>query len=112
MRKIIVLIFFMVQVVGIIYSRFVDERFFCWAPFDQISLYEIQVKINSQFLSSQKIRERYNLPSIGRENRSIHNLFDIITQYEESYGKGESASILVTYCTNGKAKEEWRYIGE
>jgi hypothetical protein len=112
MRKFIVLVFFLVQVTCIIYSRFVDERFFCWAPFDQISIYEIQVKVNSQLLSSQAIRERYNLPSIGRENRSIHNVFDIIRQYEESYGKGESASILVTYYTNGKAKEEWGFKPE
>lgn len=112
MRKFFVLVFFSLQIGGIFYSRFVEERFFCWAPFDQISLYEVRVELNGQSLYSQEINQRYNLPSTGRENRSIHNVFDIISQYEETYGKDESVSIKVTYRINGKAEEEWNFSTE
>lgn len=112
MRKIIVLIFFLVQVFGIIYSRFLEVRYFCWAPFDQISNYEIKAEVNGVVYSPEQIRGRYNIQSNGRENRSIHNVFSIIRQYEESYGREEKSAVKVIYSTNGKAKEEWNFSTE
>lgn len=112
MRKIIVFSFFLVQVVGIVCSRFLEERYFCWAPFDQISYYEIKAEINGVLFSTQEITERYNIQGNGRENRSIHNVFSIIKQYEKSYGKEEKAVVKVLYRTNGKAQEEWSFKTE
>lgn len=112
MRKVFVSIFFLLQVIGIIYSRFLDERYFCWAPFDQISLYEIKVEVNGVIYSKEQINRRYNLQGNGRENRSIHNVFSIIKQYEESYGREEKAVVKVIYSTNGKVKEEWNFSTE
>lgn len=109
MRKIIVLIFFLVQVLGVLYSQFLEERYFCWAPFDQISLYEIKAEVNGVVLSQAQIKGRYNLQGNGRENRSIDNVFSIIRQYEESYGREEKAVVKVIYSTNGKAKKEWNF---
>jgi hypothetical protein len=109
MRKSIVLVFFLLQIGGIIYSRFVDLRYFSWAPFDQISYYEITAKVNGVVLSPQEITRRYTIQNKGRENRSIHHVFSIINQYEESYGKDEKAVVKVVYSTNGKAEEEWNF---
>lgn len=112
MRTIFISIFFLVQVVGIIYSRFLEEKYFCWAPFDQISVYEIKAEINGVELSAEEIRNRYNLQRVGRENRSIHNVFSILRQYEESYGNQDIAEVKVTYWTNGKEQEEWTFSTE
>jgi hypothetical protein len=112
MRKVFVSIFFLIQVIGIIYSRFLEERYFCWAPFDQISLYEIKIEVNGLVYSPEEIRGRYNFQSNGRENRSMHNVFSIIRQFEESYGREEKAVVKVIYSTNGKSKEEWNFSTE
>lgn len=112
MRRIILFAFFLFQILGIVYSRFLDERYFCWAPFDQISYYEVKTEVNGVLLSPQQTRGRYNLQGYGRENRSIHNVFSIIKQYENSYGKNEKAVVKVIYSTNGKAKEEWDFSTE
>lgn len=112
MRKIFVLVFFFVQLIGIGYSRFLKERYFCWAPFDQISLYEVKLEVNGVELSLEEIKNRYNLQGYGRENRSIHNVLSIIQQYEESYGSEEVVVVKVSYTTNGKAKEQWDFSTE
>lgn len=112
MRRIIVLAFFAVQVFGIIYSRFLDERYFCWAPFDQISYYEIKLKVNGVVFSPEEIKGRYKISANGRENRSIHNVFSIVRQYESSYGKKDLAEVKVIYSTNGKAEEVWSFNAE
>lgn len=112
MRRIIIFAFFLLQILGIIYSRFLDERYFCWAPFDQISYYEIIAEVNGVVFSPEEIQGRYNIPASGRENRSIHNVFSIIRQYEESYRIEDKAVVKVIYSTNGKAKEEWDFSTE
>lgn len=106
------MVFFIAQVFGIAYSRFLEERYFCWAPFDQISLYEINLAVNGVIFSPEEIKGRYNLQGNGRENRSIHNVFSIIKQYEETYGKEDKVVVKVIYSTNGKAKEEWNFSTE
>ena len=112
MRRAIILAFFLIQVIGVVYSRFLEERYFCWAPFDQISYYEIRVEVNGVDFTQEQIQRRYNLQGNGRENRAIHNVFSIIKQYEDSYGKEEKVVGKVIYSTNGKAKEEWNFSTE
>jgi hypothetical protein len=112
MRRIFVLTFFLAQVFGIIYARFLDVRYFCWAPFDQISTYVIEAEINGVVFTPGEIKKRYTLEASGRENRSIHNVFSIIRQAEESYGKGDRAAIRVIFSANGKEKEEWIFNTE
>jgi hypothetical protein len=109
MRKIFIVAFFCLQLIGIVYSRFVDERYFCWAPFDQISMYEIEGNVNGVDFSREEIKKRYGLTTPGRENRSIHNVFGIIQQHERTYGKKDTVSINVTFSTNGKESKEWSF---
>lgn len=112
MRKMLISLFFLLQVVAIVYSRFSEERYFCWAPFDQISVFEIQAKINGVEFSPAEVRSRYKMQSPGRENRAIQNVFSIIKQFEQSYGKEDAVVVKVIYSTNGKAKEEWSFSTE
>ena len=108
-RKIFLVIFFALQVFGIIYARFTDVRYFCWAPYDQISIYQIEVRLSHGLLTNEEIESRYHIPVKSRENRSIQNIISLIKQYEQSYGKHENASVKLIYNTNGKPAEIWRY---
>lgn len=93
----------------IAYSRTVSERFFCWAPYDQHSHYEVRVTAGGKELTPREISRRYRYKSGGWEQRSIHNLFSIIRQYETTYGRADGAEIVVRYSTNGRPEEEWRW---
>ena len=50
------------QAGAIVRARFVDDRYFCWAPFDQQTKYEIGVAIGGEGLA----------PSQGVDNYSIN----------------------------------------
>lgn len=112
MRLAVIFLFFALQLIGIAYSRFGHTRYFCWAPFDQISIYEIEASVNGRKLSPKEVRARYALEMIGRENRSIHHVFSVITQREQTYGQGDASLVRVRYQTNGKEMEEWNFSSE
>lgn len=109
MKKKGLVIFFSIQFAATIYVRFTDEKYFGWAPYDQISTYRIEVKIGSSILTPEETSERYNLQNPGRENRNITHIFSQITQFEETYGKFDSAKVRVIFSVNGKTSEEWKY---
>ncbi|MDO5971184.1 hypothetical protein Q4Q35_15350 [Flavivirga aquimarina] len=99
--------FLLFQVLLIIYARFVPERFFCWAPYDQHTQMEVEVVINNKKLTKKEIQERYHYRSIGWEKRSINNVFDIIKQYESTYGLNDNAKVVVKYSINGQKQQIW-----
>jgi len=104
-----VTLFFSVQLLGVIVGRFDEAKFFSWAPYDQISYYEIEALRQGQNLSSETIRDRYHISPKGRENRSIHNIISIVRQYENSYGKGENVNITISYTINGHYSGTWTW---
>ena len=107
MRKLLLICFFSVQLAAIFYALRKDEKYFAWVPFDQISTYQINVKLGLRQLTESEVSSRYKLPTPGRENRSISHIFFRITNYEQTYGKEDSASVVVTYQVNGKEEETW-----
>lgn len=104
---IFLVLFFSLQVMGILAGRFTESKYFCWAPYDEISIYEIRVVILENDLDSDEIRRRYRKTPKGRENRSIHNLISIVRQYETTYGSQDGATVEISYITNGHRKETW-----
>ena len=100
-------LFFSLQVMGILAGRFTESKYFCWAPYDEISIYEIRVVILENDLDSDEIRRRYRKIQKGRENRSIHNLISIVRQYETTYGIQDRATVEISYVTNGHREETW-----
>ena len=103
------LMFLVVQIVLIVYSRFVPERFFCWSPYDEHNSFEVYVTIGDKELSFDEVKERYQYKSNGWEARTIHNIFSIIKQYENSYGKADKASVRVVYTKNGHDEQIWEH---
>ncbi|MFX0557002.1 hypothetical protein ACOCEA_09390 [Maribacter sp. CXY002] len=99
----------LIQIGQIIYSRFIPERFFCWAPYDEQTPYLIQVEVNSRMLSENEVSSRYGYGAKRVESRSIHNVFSIIEQYERTYGILDNAKVTVHYNINGKKDLIWTY---
>ncbi|MFT4781913.1 MAG: hypothetical protein ACJAZK_001496 [Psychroserpens sp.] len=102
-------LFILLQVGSILYARFNPERFFCWAPYDTHVKFEVFVTIDRKVLTQQEAEARYKYKMRGWEQRSIDNIFSLISQYEDTYGKTDNAKVLMKYSTNGHEEKEWRY---
>ncbi|WP_298904401.1 hypothetical protein [uncultured Psychroserpens sp.] len=103
------ILFLLLQVGAVVHARFIPERFFCWAPYDSHTKFETFVTINGKTLSQQEAEARYRYKMKGWEQRSIDNIFSLISQYEDTYGKTDNAQVIVKYSTNGHDEKEWIY---
>jgi len=103
----LVVLFFAVQLFGIVAGRFTNVKYFSWAPYDQISMYKIDVKKDGRTLSRNEVRNRYHIAARGRENRSIHNIISIVRQYENTNGMDDGVNISISYTINGHHSETW-----
>ena len=103
-------LFIFIQIVSIAYARIIPERFFCWAPYDEQTYYEVFVEIDGKTLTKKEIEFRYHYKSVGYEPRAIHNIFNIINQYESTYGKNDKAIVNVKYSINGHEEKLWKAI--
>lgn len=99
----------LLQAGAIVRARFANDRYFCWAPFDQQTKYSIGVAIGDEGLAEAQIRKRYRRPAEGVDNRSAHHLFDIITRAEQKFEKAGRSRVVVRYSINGHEEREWRY---
>lgn len=97
------------QVIGIAAARFAPERYFCWAPYDEITRFEIAVTIDGRRLSPAEIRARYRLPDSERDNRSYANVIAVIAQFERTYGAADQARVEFSYRVNGGAPRQWQW---
>ncbi|MBL8173507.1 MAG: hypothetical protein JNK48_02485 [Bryobacterales bacterium] len=97
------------QAALILYSRATPARYFCWAPFDMQTDYELEVSVSGRKLTAAEVRNRYRRPMKGTDNRSVQNLIDILEGYEERYAGDEKATIVMRYRINGKEEREWVY---
>lgn len=101
--------FLLAQVAGIAWARFVPERFFCWAPYDEHSRFEVRVAIDGRPLSPDEVSARYRYPARAWEPRSIHNIISQVRQFETTYGRDDGAEVVIEYVTNGRPKETWTW---
>lgn len=103
------LAFISLQLFAIAYSRFIPERFFCWAPYDEHTRYEISVHINGEPLSRSEITDRYRYASKSWEVRSINNVISLVRQYEQTYGRADNAVVSIRYSMNGHPEQYWTW---
>ncbi|MFN0105840.1 MAG: hypothetical protein ACKV2U_27605 [Bryobacteraceae bacterium] len=97
------------QAGAIVRARFAEDRYFCWAPFDQQTKYSIAVDIGGEGLTGEQIRRRYRRPAEGVDNRSAQHLFDIIVRAEQKFEKWGRSRVRVRYAVNGREEREWWY---
>ncbi|MCK5443430.1 MAG: hypothetical protein KAJ23_16210 [Maribacter sp.] len=102
-------IFLFIQICSIVYARFIPERFFCWAPYDEETYLNTIIIVGDKSLSKKEVNNRYRYQVNGWEPRSVNNVFNIIEQYEKTYGENENAQVTVKYKTNGHKMKEWVY---
>lgn len=108
-RFVVGVAFLAAQVVAIGYGRVGPSRYFAWAPYDAITLYSLEVRIGDEALNTEGAARRYRLDSPGRDNRAIQHVIDAIRQYEQTYGAGDRADVLMRYRTNGGPERTWRW---
>ena len=92
---------------AIVRARFAEDRYFCWAPFDQQTRYSISAEVDGKPLTPAELARRYRRPAKGYDNRSAHHLFDIVARAEARNPK--PARVVIRYTVNGLAEREWRY---
>jgi hypothetical protein len=102
-------VFLLLQLGLVLRARWVDERFFCWAPFDEASRYTTEVELAVRTLKTESVDRRYRYWSAGWENRSVHNFVSMVRQYESTYGRGDRARVRVTYSFNGHSNQVWHW---
>jgi hypothetical protein len=97
------------QILAIGYARFVPSRYFCWAPFDTQTDYELTVALQGRELTPAEIRERYRRPPKGTDNRSPQHVIDILEGVERRKPRDEQAEITMRYRVNGKPQQDWTW---
>jgi hypothetical protein len=95
------------QIGGVIFARFSDLRYFCWAPNDQHTEYQIDAVVNGRRLTGEEINARYRIPAAGYDERSYAHAWNKLLAYELTYGSEPVVQINMKYRVNGK---EWRKI--
>lgn len=97
------------QFAAIIYARYVDSRYFCWAPYDMQTDYAISARVNGRDLSGNEIVKRYRRGAKGTDNRSFQHIIDIVAGAEQRYHPQDHSDITITYSINGGPKQQWHY---
>ena len=97
-----------VQVGLVAHARFVPEKWFCWAPFDEHVAFSVQATVNGVELSPAEIAGRYRIRHDGaREYHALGNITSKLIQWERSYGREDEVTIRMKYRINGKEEKEW-----
>jgi hypothetical protein len=94
------------QLCTIGYARFVDTRYFAWAPFDAQNEYSIAVEIGGRALTPDEVRHRYRIQAADLESRSIAHIIGIVRYAEERY-YADGARVTISYTVNGVRKPDW-----
>jgi hypothetical protein len=96
------------QAGGIVYSRFVPERYFCWAPYDIHTEFVIEARVGGRELNGEEIHARYHIPKAGADHRSPHNVIDLLRRVERRH-RDSSVEVVLRYRVNGGAEQTWRW---
>lgn len=104
--------FLLFQLVLIGYARFTNLRYFCWAPFDEHSIYEISTTIDGIQLSDAEIETRYRFLYKKWEQRSIHNIIKVVDEYEQQFETDKDKQVAIKYSKNGHPTIIWEWEQE
>jgi hypothetical protein len=97
------------QLGAIVYARFTEARYFCWAPYDAQNEYVIEARVNGKPLTARQIRTRYRRGPEGVDNRSIQHVKDILAGAETLYHRDDPAEVTLRYRINGHEEQVWRW---
>lgn len=112
MRSWIAILFLLLQLGSVIYARFTQRRYFCWAPNDYVVEYQLEVKVHGQRLSPEQIRARYQIDPghFWKVEHPAEHLIDNLAQYEKTYGRNDGAELRLTWKYNGHPElRKWQW---
>ena len=101
-------LFIAAQFTMIVFGLGSDLRFYTWAPHDQQGGYDISVVIAGRALTEAELLERYRR-SRGVDPRAIAHVFNIVEQYETTYGADDGAQVQIRYWVNGEGPQVWHW---
>ena len=81
---------------------------FSWGPNDYFYRYRIHTTVDGHPLGEEAVEERYRLGEDGIFEDRIEALFDLIRQYERTYGRADHATVVVRYRRDDGASRTWR----
>lgn len=90
------------------YARLAETRYFCWAPYDRHTEYELVVRVGGRELGEEEIGRRYRRAARGFEARSPAHVMDVVERAEGRLPAGERAEVRMRYRVNGVEQPEWR----
>jgi hypothetical protein len=107
----------LVQVAMFVRARFVESRYFCWAPFHSEARYTIDASVLGRALRDEEIAERYGIPRYywdpktrsNWELNAMAHVFDLVRATEDLAPSDARAKVEVTYSVNGRPAERWSY---
>ncbi|HMO01440.1 MAG TPA: hypothetical protein PKD37_04775 [Oligoflexia bacterium] len=108
-KRIFILLFLSIQVFGVILSRFLPERLFCWAPHDQQTYYFLNVWQGTRKLSGAEVLKRYGMPYSGWNSHASANLNNLVVLRESRSQDSLPIEVLLLTRTNGKNWQRWWY---
>jgi hypothetical protein len=115
-----VLVLFL-QAAAIAQQHLGPTRYFAWAPNDYIVQYQIRVNVADHDLTAAEIRDRYRYlyaTASGPADAKVlsgtfefppEQLIDELRQYEETFGRGQHATVKLSYSLNGRPMQLWTY---
>ena len=102
--------FLAVGVVLVIHGLLTPGNHFAWGPHTTQIRFELRVKVDGESLSPRDSARRYGLRwSDAWEAHAIENVFQLIEQYERTYGAGESAEITLRFRRNRGEWQLWHF---
>ncbi|MDP2654686.1 MAG: hypothetical protein Q8Q08_11745 [Candidatus Omnitrophota bacterium] len=108
-RKSFAFIFLAIQVALIVLARFGEDRYFCWAPHDMQTEYELAVNVNGRELDGREISRRFRLGKTGRDPRAAGNVKAVVIQHCRTYGRNDEVLVAMDYTINGRRMEPWKW---
>lgn len=100
------------QFVMMAVARVHPIRFYTWAPYDSQNEYAIEVVVGGRVLDPLEVNRRYHIAPRGVSPRSIYEVTSLAEYVESRYLAHEQARVAVTYRTNGRAEQTWRWPRE
>lgn len=108
MRKLLLFIFFSIQVICIAVQLNRETKFFNWSMYHTIAEYVVTVVVDDKILTESEFNNRYQFPNASTEGRSLDHLKRKLIMFERLYGNGAKSKITIDYVENLKSgKWEW-----
>jgi hypothetical protein len=101
--------FLLLQVGSIVRCQTVETRFLCWAPYNYMTEYRLDVRIQGRALTPAEIQARYHHAAHDVYENAAANLIAMLQQYEETYGRSEGATLVLRYRVNRGPEQVWRW---